>query len=56
MNQLGNLDSKASEEIVALLKKSNKDYNQTIIMITHNIEIAKQADRVIKLEDGRLVD
>ncbi len=53
MSQLGNLDSKASEEIVALLKKSNKDYNQTIIMITHNIEIAKQADRVIKLEDRK---
>ena len=40
----GNLDSKASDEIVALLKKSNKDYKQTIIMITHNLEIAKVAD------------
>ena len=44
----GNLDSKASEEIVELLKKSNKDYKQTIIMITHNLEIAKEADRIIK--------
>ena len=46
----GNLDSKSSEEIVNLLKKSNKDYKQTIIMITHNMEIAKVADRVIKIE------
>ncbi len=50
----GNLDSKASDEIVALLKKSNKDYKQTIIMITHNMEIAKIADRVIKIEDGKI--
>ncbi len=53
MNQRGNLDTKASEEIVSLLKKSNKDYKQTIIMITHNIEIAKQANRIIKLEDRK---
>ena len=51
----GNLDSKASEEIVKLLKRSNKDYKQTIIMITHNLEIAKEADRIIKLEDGKIV-
>ncbi len=51
----GNLDSKASEEIVGLLKKSNKELKQTIIMITHNLEIAKMADRVIKLEDGKIV-
>ena len=51
----GNLDSKSSEEIVNLLKKSNKDYKQTIIMITHNMEIAKVADRVIKIEDGKIV-
>lgn len=50
----GNLDSKSSEEIVALLKKSNQDYKQTIIMITHNMEIAKAADRVIRIEDGKL--
>ena len=48
----GNLDSKSSDEIVALLKKSNKELNQTIIMITHNMEIAKVADRIIKIEDG----
>ena len=51
----GNLDSKASDEIVALLRKSNKDYKQTIIMITHDMEIAKYADRVLKMEDGRIV-
>ena len=50
----GNLDSKSSDEIVALLKKSNKDYKQTIIMITHNTEIAKIADRIIKIEDGKI--
>ena len=51
----GNLDSKASDEIVALLKKSNKELKQTIIMITHNMEIAKVADRIIKIEDGKIV-
>lgn len=51
----GNLDSKTSDEIVALLKKSNKDYKQTIVMITHNMEIAKCADRIIKIEDGKIV-
>ena len=51
----GNLDSKASDEIVTLLKKSNKDYKQTIIMITHNLEIARVADRIIKIEDGKIV-
>ena len=51
----GNLDSKSSDEIVALLKKANKDYKQTIIMITHNMEIAKVADRIIEIEDGHIV-
>lgn len=51
----GNLDSKSSDEIVELLKKSNRDYNQTIIMITHDMEIAKFADRIIKIEDGKIV-
>lgn len=51
----GNLDSKASEEIVALLKKSNRDYKQTILIITHNMEIAKAADRILKIEDGKIV-
>ena len=51
----GNLDSKSSDEVVALLKKSNKDFKQTIIMITHNLEIAKVADRIITIEDGKIV-
>ena len=51
----GNLDSKSSDEIVELLRKSNRDYKQTIIMITHNMEIAKSADRIIKIEDGKIV-
>ena len=51
----GNLDSKSSDEIVALLKKSNKELKQTIIMITHNLEIAKMADRIIKIEDGKII-
>lgn len=51
----GNLDSKSSDEILELLKKSNRDYKQTIIMITHNMDIAKEADRIIKIEDGKIV-
>ena len=51
----GNLDSKASDEIVELLKRSNRDYKQTIIMITHDMEIAKHANRIIKIEDGKIV-
>ncbi len=52
----GNLDSKASDEIIHLLKKANQEYQQTIIMITHNLELASFADRIIKLEDGRIVE
>ena len=51
----GNLDSKASDEIVSLLRLSNKKFNQTVIVITHDLEIANQADRVITIEDGRIV-
>lgn len=51
----GNLDSKASDDVVELLIKSNKEYSQTIILITHNMEIAKCADRIIKIEDGKIV-
>lgn len=50
----GNLDSKAGDEIVSLLKLSNKKYHQTIIIITHDLEIAKQAERVITFEDGKI--
>ena len=52
----GNLDSKASFEIMDILKTTNKKYKQTIIMITHNLELAKMADRVIKINDGRIVE
>lgn len=51
----GNLDPRSSDEIVELLKLSNQKYNQTIVMITHNLEIAKIADRILRIEDGRLV-
>ena len=51
----GNLDSKSSDEVVNLLKKLNKEYKQTIIMITHNLDIAAVADRIITIEDGRIV-
>ncbi len=50
----GNLDSKNSQEIVELLKLSNKKYNQTVIIITHDENIALQADRVMAIEDGRI--
>ena len=50
----GNLDSKSSDEIVELFKKANREYKQTIILITHNMEIAKLADRVIYIEDGKI--
>ena len=55
MNQLGNLDTNSSSEVIQLLKKANKEYGQTIIMITHNLEIAKMADRIIQLEDGKII-
>jgi len=51
----GNLDSKNSKEIMELLKKSNKQYHQTLIMITHDNNIAKEADRIITIEDGKMV-
>ena len=51
----GNLDTKSSNEILQLLKSANEEYKQTIIMITHNLEIAKQADRIIQIEDGKIV-
>lgn len=51
----GNLDSKNSQEIVELLKLSNKKYNQTLIMITHDENIALQANRIIAIEDGKII-
>ena len=51
----GNLDSKSTEEIMSIMKMSNRDFNQTIIMITHNLEIAKEADRIITIQDGKIL-
>ena len=51
----GNLDSKSSQEIMELLKYSNKKYGQTLIMITHDENIALQADRIIRIADGQIV-
>ena len=52
----GNLDSRSSDEIVSLLKRANREGGQTIIMITHNPEVAAAADRTYRIEDGRLVE
>ena len=52
----GNLDTNSSDEVVGLLKKSNTEYKQTIIMITHNPDIAKCADRILRMEDGKLME
>ena len=51
----GNLDSKSSEEIISLLRLSNKKYNQTVIIITHDDKIALEADRVITIDDGKII-
>lgn len=51
----GNLDSKSSREIIDLLKLSNKKYNQTLIVITHDENIALEADRIITIEDGKII-
>ena len=50
----GNLDSKTSDEVIELLKVTSKKFHQTIVMITHNPEIAEQADRTIRIEDGKI--
>ena len=51
----GNLDSKTSQDVLGLLKVTSQKFAQTIVMITHNEEIAQMADRVIRIEDGRIV-
>lgn len=51
----GNLDSKSTKDVMELLKLSNKKFKQTIIMITHNLELAKYADRIITITDGKIV-
>lgn len=52
----GNLDSKSSEEVMSMLKMCNQNYGQTVIMITHNLDIAKQTDRIITISDGKIVE
>lgn len=52
----GNLDSKSSEEVMSMLKMCNQSYGQTVIMITHNLDIAKQAARIITISDGKIVE
>ena len=52
----GNLDSKTSDEVIALLKMTAKKYGQTIVMITHDDEIAQVADSILVIEDGQVVD
>ena len=51
----GNLDSKTSQDVLGLLKVSSQKFAQTIVMITHNEEIAQLSDRIIRIEDGRIV-
>ena len=50
----GNLDSRTSQDVMAFLKASNQRFQQTMVMITHNLEIAQMADRIIRIEDGKL--
>lgn len=50
----GNLDTKTSDDVIGLLKMTGKEFNQTIVMITHNPEIAQMADRIVRIEDGRI--
>ncbi len=51
----GNLDSKTSDDVIGLLKMTSKEFRQTIVMITHNPEIAQMVDRIVRIEDGRIV-
>ncbi len=51
----GNLDTRTSDDVIGLLRMTSQEFHQTIVMITHNPEIASMADRVIRIEDGRIV-
>ena len=51
----GNLDSKTSDDVIGLLRMTSKEFHQTIVMITHNPEIAQMADRIVPIEDGRII-
>lgn len=52
----GNLDSKSSADVLGLLKRTSKTFHQTIVMITHNTEIAQLADRIVRIEDGKIAE
>ena len=51
----GNLDSRTSADVLGLLQRTNNEFNQTVVMITHNNEIAQLADRIVRIEDGRII-
>ena len=52
----GNLDSKTSAEVLGLIKRTSVEFRQTVVMITHNDDIARLADRIVRIEDGRIVE
>ena len=52
----GNLDSKTSQDVLSLMKITSQKFAQTMVMITHNEEIAQTADRIVRIEDGRIVE
>ena len=52
----GNLDSKTSAEVLGLIKRTSAEFRQTVVMITHNDDIARLADRIVRIEDGRIVE
>lgn len=52
----GNLDSRTSQEVLGLLKSAADTYRQTLVMITHNPDIAQMADRVVRMEDGKILE
>lgn len=52
----GNLDSKTSADVLGLLRRTSREFNQTLVMITHNNEIAQLADRIVRIEDGKIIE
>lgn len=52
----GNLDSKTGQEVLGLLKQTSESYGQTLVMITHNLDIAQLADRIVRIEDGKITE
>ena len=52
----GNLDSKTSAEVLGLIKRTSAEFRQTVVMITHNDDIARLADRIVRIEDGKIVE